>query len=54
MSNMSFIKGMGLGVMVGSAVGMIISPRKQKGGLGKALKSIGAAVESVTETIGLG
>ena len=54
MNNMSFIKGIGVGMVVGSTVGMIVSPRKHKGGLGKAIKSIGSAVESVTETIGLG
>ena len=53
MNKMSFIKGMGVGMLVGSAVGMVVSPKK-KGGLGKAIKSIGAAVESVSETIGLG
>jgi len=53
MNNMSFVKGIGLGMIVGSAVGMIAAPKK-KGGLGKAIKSIGSAVESVTETIGLG
>ena len=53
MKNMSFIKGIGIGMIVGSAVGMTVSPKK-KGGLGKAIKSIGSAVESVTETIGIG
>ena len=53
MNNMSFIKGIGLGMIVGSAVGMVVAPKK-KNGLGKAIKSIGNAVESVTETIGLG
>lgn len=54
MNNMSFIKGIGLGMVVGSAVGMVVSPRKHKGSLGKAIKSIGSAVESITESIGLG
>lgn len=54
MNNMSFIKGIGVGMIVGSAVGMVVSPRKRRGGLGKAIKSIGTAVENVTETIGLG
>lgn len=54
MNNMSFFKGIGLGMVVGSAVGMAVSPRKHKGGIGRAIKSIGTAIESVTETIGLG
>ena len=53
MNNMSFIKGIGVGMVVGSAIGMAVAPKK-KGSIGKAIKSIGAAVESVTESIGLG
>ena len=54
MNKMSFVKGIGVGMIVGSAVGMVVSPRKHKNSLGKTIKSIGSAVESVTETIGLG
>ena len=53
MNNMSFIKGIGIGMIAGAAVGMVAAPKK-KSGIGKAIKNIGAAVESVTETIGLG
>ena len=54
MNKMSFFKGIGVGMIVGSAVGMAVAPKKRKGGLGKAIQSIGSAVESVTETIGIG
>ncbi len=53
MNNMSFVKGMGIGLMVGSMVGMIAAPRKKKFNIGKALKSMGDAVDSVASTIGL-
>ncbi len=53
MNNMSFIKGMGIGIMVGSMVGMVASPRKKKFNIGKALKSMGDVVDNVAETIGL-
>ena len=54
MNNMSFIKGMGLGIMVGSMVGMVASPRnKRKFNIGRALKSMGDVVDSVADTIGL-
>ena len=53
MNKMSFIKGMGLGVMVGSVVGMIAVPHKKKFDLGHALKSMGDVVDNVAGTLGL-
>jgi len=53
MNNMSFFKGMGIGVMVGSIAGMIASPKKKPAGLGKALKSVGTVVDNVSSTLGL-
>jgi gas vesicle protein len=53
MNNMSFFKGMGLGVVVGSMVGMAAMPHKKKFSMGKALKSMGDVVENVTNAIGL-
>ncbi len=53
MNNMSFVKGMGVGLMVGSMVGMIAAPRKKKFNIGKALKSMGDVVDNVADTIGL-
>ena len=53
MNKMSFIKGIGVGVMVGSVAGMIASPKKKPAALGKALKSMGTVVENVSSTLGL-
>ena len=53
MNNTTFFKGMGLGIMVGSMVGMMASPRKRKFNIGRALKSMGDVVDSVADTIGL-
>jgi gas vesicle protein len=53
MNNMSFLKGMGVGMVVGSMVGMVAMPRKKKFSMGKALKSMGDVVENVTNAIGL-
>ena len=53
MNNMAFVKGMGVGLMVGSMVGMVASPRKKKFNIGKALKSMGDVVDNVAGTLGL-
>ena len=53
MNNMSFVKGMGIGLMVGSMVGMMAMPKKKKFNMGKALKSRGDVVDSVAGTLGL-
>lgn len=56
MNNMSFYKGMGLGLMVGSvvgAVGLAATPKKKRASIGKALRSMGDVVDSVTSSIGL-
>ena len=53
MNKMTFVKGMGLGLVVGSAVGMVIAPKKKNSPIGKALRSMGDVVEGISETIGL-
>ncbi len=54
MNKMSFIKGMGVGLAVGSMVGMVAAPKKQKSStIGKAIRSVGDVVENVANTIGL-
>ncbi len=54
MNKMSFFKGMGVGLVVGSVVGMTAMPKKSKtGAVGKALRSMGDAVESVACSLGL-
>jgi len=53
MSNMSFIKGIGIGLVVGSMVGMVVMPKRRKTSVGKALRSMSDVVENVAGTIGL-
>ncbi len=53
MNKMSFVKGMGAGMIVGAAVGMAVMPKKTKSGtVGKAIRSIGDVVENVAATLG--
>ncbi len=51
----NFFKGVGLGIMVGSTVGMMMKGNsgKSKNSWGKALKSMGEVVENVTGVFGL-
>ena len=53
MNNMSFIKGMGVGLMVGSMVGMVAIPKKKKVNIGKAIKSMGDVMDNIAGTLGL-
>lgn len=53
MNKMTFVKGIGLGIVVGSAMGMALAPKKKKSAIGKALRSMGDVVEGITDTIGL-
>ncbi len=54
MNNMSLIKGIGIGMVVGSIAGMVVAPKKaRKSTFTKTLKSIGDAMDSVVTTIGL-
>ena len=53
MNNMSFVKGMGLGLLAGSVAVMVVAPKKKKMHVGKALRSVGDAIDSVAGSIGL-
>lgn len=53
MNDMSFLKGMGVGLVVGSVAGMIATPKKNKFSIGKALKSMGDVMDNVAHTIGM-
>ena len=53
MNSMSFVKGMGIGLMVGSVVGMVATPNKKKFNMGKTLKSMGDVMDTVAGTLGL-
>ena len=53
MNKMSFVKGIGVGMVVGAAAGMLAMPKKQKFTIGKALRSVGDVVDSVAGAIGM-
>lgn len=55
MNSMSFVKGMGAGLIVGACVGMSMCADKKacKRKLGKTVKSIGEVIESVTDSLGI-
>ena len=53
MNNMSFMKGIGVGLMVGSMVGLAAAPKKKKTNVGKTIKSMGDVVENIAGTLGL-
>jgi gas vesicle protein len=50
--SMRFFKGMGLGIMVGSAVGMAFAPQKKhKNVVGKALKAAGELADNISDAM---
>lgn len=53
MSNNNFVKGMAIGAATGTAIGMMIAPKrkKHKSLAGKALKTAGSIVDSVSSMI---
>ena len=53
MTNMTFIKGMGIGIATGVALGMAMAPKKRssKNIAGKAIKAFGEVVDTITNTI---
>ena len=53
MNKMSFFKGMGIGVAVGAAAGMIAMPKKRSLTVGKILQSAGEVVDSIVSAIGI-
>ena len=53
MNNMSFVKGMSLGLIAGSVAVMVAAPKKKKMNVGKTLRSVGEAIDNVVGSIGL-
>ena len=56
MDNGSFMHGLGIGMAVGSAIGMAVKNSKgsgNKNAWGKALKSMGEAVENISGMFGM-
>ena len=57
MCSVNFVKGMGIGIIVGSAIGMAACApskcSKRKSVVGKALKTMGNVVENIGDAFGL-
>ncbi len=64
MCSVNFVKGMGIGLIVGSAIGMAVcscstnssdssKSHKRKSVVGKALKTMGEVVENIGDSLGL-
>ncbi len=55
MQKVNFCKGLGVGIMLGSAASMVMrgNSSKSKSSWGKALKSMGEVVENVTGVFGM-
>lgn len=55
MDNNTFFKGLGVGMVVGSAIGVAMRSGKNdnKNAWGKTIKSMGEVVENVTGVLGL-
>ena len=53
MCTMDFMKGVGLGIIVGSAIGMTMTPsRKTKNMMGKWMRSAGSVIDEITDAMG--
>ncbi|MCQ2440204.1 MAG: YtxH domain-containing protein [Oscillospiraceae bacterium] len=52
MNTKQFLSGMGMGIVAGSAIGMLVSPRsrrsKAKSSVSKALKNVGDILDSLS------
>ncbi len=55
MKTMSFFKGMGAGMVVGAALGMIIAPDKRSGKkrLSRMIRAAGDVIEELSGAVGL-
>ena len=55
MSSRNFITGMGMGLVAGSAIGMLVSPRTRstasKTVVGRCLKNMGSVIDDVTDAL---
>lgn len=58
MNSMNFVKGMGIGLVVGSAIGVAVAtpPKKMASGksrVGKTLRAVGEVIENIGNSVGL-
>ena len=53
MKSMQFLKGIGVGFVVGSAIGMTTAPARKHGKskFGKTIKNVGEVIETITDAI---
>ena len=54
MNKKNFYVGMGMGLMVGSALSMLMRPKKSgmKSALGRTLRTVGDIADTISETMG--
>ena len=54
MSSMDFLRGLGVGMAAGAAIGMVLAPSKprKKSLTGRMLKTAGDVVEGISEAMG--
>lgn len=57
MTKHEFLRGMGMGMVAGAALGMAMAPQRRKMNLkkaaNKAMRSMGSAMENITESMDL-
>lgn len=53
MKIMSFVKGLGAGMLIGACIGMALAPDKKcrKRQFGKAVKAVGQVIEDISDAI---
>ena len=55
MKEHNFVKGMGLGMIAGTALGVAMAPKKKtsmKKAAGKAMKTVGQVMENISDEMG--
>ncbi len=52
---MNFLKGMGMGLVAGSVIGMVVAPKKSgnKRTIGRYLRGVGEIIDNVTDAMGI-
>jgi gas vesicle protein len=53
MKNKDLIRGIGIGIMAGTTIGMVLSPRhrRSKTNAGRAIKAVGDVVENISNAM---
>lgn len=56
MTNQRFWRGVGMGILAGTAIGMVSAPRRKtnmRRTMGRAIKTVGEIVENASDAMGL-